>query len=71
MAKKEKKEKVHATISQEDAATKVMGLIQMWFKLKTDLKETAAAYKEKIKGIEQEIEETLADAEATKAEEKK
>lgn len=69
MAKKEKQERIYQKIGQEEAAEKVMGLIQVWFKLKQDLKDTQGAYKEKIKDIESEIEETLADAEATKAEE--
>jgi hypothetical protein len=70
MAKKQKEERVFQEISSEDAAKKVMGLITMWFKLKKDLKDTQAAYKEKISGIEEEIEETLADAEQTKNEAK-
>ena len=39
-------------MKKAEASKKVMELIQVWFKLKKDLKDTAGAYKEKIKDIE-------------------
>lgn len=68
MAKGSKKEEKAPIIPMKkaEASAKVMELIQIWFKLKKDLKDTQGAYKEKIKGVEEEIEDTLAAAEASK-----
>lgn len=66
MAKKE--EQVDNTsplnkISREQAGQQVLDLVEKWYKLKNDLKETQAAYKEKIKQLEEEIIGTLNSAE--------
>jgi len=59
MAKKESTERIIKKLSKGEASEKVWNLLKDWFKLKQDLKDTANAYKEKIKDIELEIIATL------------
>lgn len=65
MSKKEEQDNTSPLnkISREQAGQQVLELVEKWYKLKNDLKETSAAYKEKIKQIEEEITGTLESAE--------